>query len=462
MGVVVTSDVEVIDGQQAGGVLVNGVPVIRVRFATVNPALTAVQRAQIIAARLQALVDAGLAPAEVAAGRLNNEAVVQAKGALIITADALHARANNSTPDSLAREWAAQIAAAIAPVPVPAGVRDARLWPFDKLSAWNYPIGRNARYVDFQGPIPRRRPRAGTGIALGGDSNTNYTNVAKETDPTRKLFYGNLRPLTPDGSVPIKIPDGWRTSGGERIVTVVQPDGRWAHSLYGASKDANFDVHAAGAQLWVDLHGSGWGYDQAACHGWPPPPAAGRDPGDGNWCMGETRSAGCSNHAGNIRRGELLARIPHAIAMITGNDIQRPGHVWPAGSDDGDFTGRGNYRFGQLVAIPWDVDVEALPLRLPQSRVVARALQRYGAYSVDSSPGLFDAVVDTEALDELQAWQADGLKWEEDVYETIGAVLRLVENSYDPTTGGKPRGGVKLDGGDGQVDQSLIAPDFAP
>lgn len=230
----------------------------------------------------------------------------------------------------------------------------------------------------------------------------------------------------------------------------------YAQDSYGSSSDGSGNWRAGGALVNVLLKGSGHGFDGFACLGPNRPP-------DPNWCLGQTRSSGIPLFAGAVRPGELTNGVRHALAIIVGQEFLRrsPAHVWPAAADDGSENYMGgsscNYSLGQLVAIPLSVDVDRLPLRLPQSRNVARALQRYGAYSVDVSPGLFDVVVDYRAVSEWWSWLNDP-NWAYDMYEVIGSQLRIVTNAFDPSTGGRPRNGVKLDGGDGALSAPLAPP----
>jgi hypothetical protein len=60
--------------------------------------------------------------------------------------------------------------------------------------------------------------------------------------------------------------------------------------------------------------------------------------------------------------------------------------VWPATEEDAiaPQTYRGTIPMGTLLAIPPAVDVESMILS-PEGRMIARALQRYGAYVVDQA-----------------------------------------------------------------------------
>jgi hypothetical protein len=49
--------------------------------------------------------------------------------------------------------------------------------------------------------------------------------------------------------------------------------------------------------------------------------------------------------------------------------------------------------------------------------------------------------------------------WNSDMTQ-IQNLIQVVTNSFNPTTGGQPRTGYKIDGGDGTVNAALIAPPF--
>ena len=173
--------------------------------------------------------------------------------------------------------------------------------------------------------------------------------------------------------------------------------------------------------------------------------------------------------AGAVRPGELTNGIKHALALIVGaNFLSRApggGWVWPATAADGgwesSYVGQDitNLYMGSLVAIPRTLDINSLGLALPQSVTLARALQQYGAYAVDrGEQGVMDLVFDGRTYSEWVPWWNDPNR-QSDMHK-IGAVCRIVKNSFGPN-GGKPQSGTKLNGGDGTLGVS-VAPSFAP
>ncbi len=104
-------------GGTDGEVVINGDVVLRMRAAAGG--YTPEQRADIIRERLRMLVDAGIEPSGIYAGMMRSFPAVMAGDALIITADADHARMNRSSQAKLAEEWAANIAGALGGAPGP-------------------------------------------------------------------------------------------------------------------------------------------------------------------------------------------------------------------------------------------------------------------------------------------------------------------------------------------------------
>jgi len=93
-----------IDGQPAGEVTVGGQVVMRIRSAMGG--FTSVQRAQMVASRLQGFFQHGLTADSIAPGFMNGEVVVEAKEGLLVTVDQGTAQGNGSSRLELAVAWA--------------------------------------------------------------------------------------------------------------------------------------------------------------------------------------------------------------------------------------------------------------------------------------------------------------------------------------------------------------------
>jgi phosphoribosylformylglycinamidine (FGAM) synthase PurS component len=101
----------------------------------------------------------------------------------------------------------------------------------------------------------------------------------------------------------------------------------------------------------------------------------------------------------------------------------------------------GHIPLGQLVALPPEVDLKSLDLS-PQGYAIARALQDYGTYDVDSG-GAFAIYVEPTAANDLG-------KAEEDL-RRIRPLLRCVTNNRPDFAGG---------GGPNALRRALKAPPF--
>jgi hypothetical protein len=115
---VVAARANTIDGQQVGELTVDGQVAIRVREGAggYSPA----ERAEIAARRLDQAIGEGAGYQDIAVGRVGQEWAVLAKGSLIITADAAHARMNGTTPSNLAQVWRTNLVNALLGKPVQA------------------------------------------------------------------------------------------------------------------------------------------------------------------------------------------------------------------------------------------------------------------------------------------------------------------------------------------------------
>ncbi len=98
-------------GGEGGEVSINGNVVLRLRVGAGG--FTAEERALIIRQRLSDAVAAGVEPGQVHAGTVRGQPAVLAGDAIIITADAEHAKLNSTTAAELAQAWAVNVAGAL-------------------------------------------------------------------------------------------------------------------------------------------------------------------------------------------------------------------------------------------------------------------------------------------------------------------------------------------------------------
>jgi hypothetical protein len=203
------------------------------------------------------------------------------------------------------------------------------------------------------------------------------------------------------------MPDGARAAAGaDAHLHILSPDGHTAHEFF----DFQRTDDGATAEYYVvsDLTGSGV-------------------------LDGGTRAYGGSALGGLIRTWELeKGEIRHALALALGGQQLRRGPVWPADSEDDNSleTYSGQIPMGALLAIPETVSVEAMQLS-PDGLVVARALQRYGAYVVDQARDMTFYAEPSAAMDRIERIRED--------LPRIRRELRIVANNGPDRVGGGGR-----------------------
>jgi hypothetical protein len=245
--------------------------------------------------------------------------------------------------------------------PVPAGeveFRDPAYWPFSAESPWNTPLGSNAVYVDIESKIFWDTCNQGSWRAGTTQDTDNPVFLAKATDPVRSLYRkmgGGKRNLVaemplPEQAEPAKTADRHLHLIDPRHEFVVEI--LWADRLpEGGFEGGAFKTDLRGTGVYRDYHSS--------------------------------RAYGSSGFAGLIRKGELEHGIRHAIALsVVQCNGARP--VWPANNSDGNQKD-GNLFMGSLLAIPPQVDLTTIAKPGTQLYEVARALQDYGGYVVDTT-----------------------------------------------------------------------------
>ena len=331
--------------------------------------------------------------------------------------------------------------------------RDPGLWPFAVTSPWNYPLGSNARYALITSGLTTRGFTRG---AINHDVFTVPAWVASASDPSTRIV---LRHVSPNPTYfrqiakaaivrsdhGISPPFG---SGSDMHFTTIDPNHLHSTELYSTGWDGTgyFTNGWGNAHIDVDLKGPGIGFGSTAIV-----------------------AMGSSGLGGLIRPGELANGIPHALAFATGprmwnrNASGGQGFVWPASTVDGDYNtyygNTGNLFFGGLVAIPARVTLNGLGLQTPHGRVLAAALQKYGAYGRDSaSPDTGPEII--FFMDYVAGLNGEfpGHPAFLSDLDLIARQLEVVTNSFNPTNGEAPRTGVKLDGGDGRLLAPLAPP----
>jgi hypothetical protein len=273
--------------------------------------------------------------------------------------------------------------------------RDAAAWPFAASSPWNLPIGSSAQFSAPGDPRTQSLLASRAGINAAIWSNPVY--VASWGDPIRFLGSGA-------NAVAIHVPDSATPAGppgGDNQLDIVDPTHHVVDESWRTSRVFAFNL-ASGFHVRVDLRGDG--------------------------LTGAT-AAGMSATGGLIRTWELQSHdIRHALAVAVPASSMALGPVWPAQSQDAWAPGRyvGALHMGSLVAIPPSVNVAALGLSA-EGLAIARALQNYGAYVVNTA-GQTSLIAEPSAEGIVRAARAD--------MGAIQAQLRVVTNNGPASVGG--------------------------
>jgi hypothetical protein len=231
--------------------------------------------------------------------------------------------------------------------------------PFTDASAWNTPIPSS--------PVLDARSRA---IAeyLGGQAaiaNLEEYGVpvfdADESTPRHRVACTRWRGCDlEDVLVPIPA-DATPAPGGDGAMVVIDWSTRNAYEFYGAERHPDGSWTAGwGGVISVDSDG----YKADSPH--------------------LPTGAGVSRLAGVVRAFEVAqGEINHALVFSTDNACAR-GYRYPAAKTDGLSTRSNCIPEGSRIQLDPSIDVERLPDATPAEKMVARALQTYGAYAVDN------------------------------------------------------------------------------
>lgn len=168
---------ETVDGREIASVVVNGVPVMRMRakYGRWSP----YERAQAVAERLRPLGAQGVRVDEIRAARVRGQYVVQARGVDLVTVMPFDAQLVNSTRADLAGLWAANLRTAlgrrtVAPAgsTVVEGSGPYSAWPSTPSANWAAPERYDDRWVPIVSVL--------SGLKLG---------IARVNGPVSKLKY---------------------------------------------------------------------------------------------------------------------------------------------------------------------------------------------------------------------------------------------------------------------------------
>lgn len=317
--------------------------------------------------------------------------------------------------------------------------RDPYKWPFASNSIWNMPIHNNAVYTTVNIPAP-------TGYGVTADEDII---ILKPTAPTTAIntntagWSGADRcPATGANLMNVPIPGNfiyssstWLGNTPNAGVAVLMPDG----------------VTIKNTQPFARCTANGAASSQ---YNYP----------DNNLntdgIQGAHGGSGMSVIGGSIRLGELMpgSVIRHVLKMNIDKhflfyNAATEGYRWPALKADGyaptGYTGTNiALRMGSLLAIDKTIDVNALGLTTEPAKIIARALQNYGAYIVDDPN--WDVIAfgvehspDGKVVTEFQnqygySFESPvGTAWSTDI-ATILQNLKVVDNNTETNLGGGP------------------------
>src|SRR5881409_3252017 len=285
------------------------------------------------------------------------------------------------TSTSLTHTTSISVAVTTTPPPGggPPGGRDPLLWPFSRDSIWNLPVGASAVYVPANIQVATQRGMTTDPDVIILTPNATMTAVYYNSDG----WSGGSR-CSPQGNVLFNapIPDTFVVPGAgptnpdgttpNYATAILMPDG---HTLTQGQPFARCTAGGPATMWWSvtnDLYGTGI------------------DGGHGG--------SGLSSLGGTIRLGELVpGGVIHHVMKINLYGLNNyfydgttHGYRWPASQADGCASScyggtTPALRMGSLLAIPGSVNIDSLGLETEPAKILARALQDYGAYTVDDT-----------------------------------------------------------------------------
>jgi hypothetical protein len=234
----------------------------------------------------------------------------------------------------------------------PGGGTPAR--PYSVASPWNTRIAKNAAIDPDSAAIVAKvlnAPDLLVNLDLISFGQPFFTATAS----TPRVVLGGRNPI---GAIPID--PSWVPNGGaDAKMNVIDPTTHAIYELQGYDRKAR-------TVYWAVRHD----YRTSLADGYPADGLAG------------PTGSGMSQAAGVIRAADLEAgSIDHALSFISSEPVS--GFRYPASHSDG--TGRGTgIQEGMRVQLDPSVDVDAIKGMTPGERMIARALQRYGAFCTDT------------------------------------------------------------------------------
>jgi len=333
---------------------------------------------------------------------------------------------------------------------VPVAKRDPWLWPFERHSIWNMPIGSGATYKHAQ-------------FEASGHVGVDIQHILKldASDPLRRAFqtstFGAGRcSATVPHDIWLPIPDDWIVADA-------------ANSPYGDTPNSNFafllpesDTVFEGSVISRCVAGGPFYLPEFMK--WPQNRSYQSIRGDGLQGGGQGAS-GMSALGGTIRLGELIDDNPirHAIKINPWAEKychysdSVPGYKWPAASADSyasiiyNPNADPDIVMGSLFAIPPSVSQESLNLETVAGKKLFFTLQNYGAYfTEDAAWDTWDLIVQRgveQEFEDVYGFSMSSSTWHSELNKLM-QTLHVVTNNTAESIGG------------GATPLQPLAPDF--
>jgi len=286
--------------------------------------------------------------------------------------------------------------------------RDAGIWPFDSRSPWNMPLAKTAQFSSESDACTKDITDAKLYMALNSTEWSIPVYEAKASDPKVSIYYDPNYKYKSGLITSIHVPQDARPDiQGDGHLAIIDPTKKYVYEMWKARREGTDKVYTYG-YVQTDLYGLGVE-------------------------EGGVRAYGGSAIGGLIRKGELKNGIPHALAFAIPQTHQKCcSAVWPATTIDSVQNYKGNVPMGQLIALPESVNIDSLGLS-SQGLKMAEALQKYGAYDVDSAGGFAFYIDPAAALEEGISAKGNDLSAD---LKKIQPYLRCITNNTKQNVGG--------------------------
>jgi hypothetical protein len=231
--------------------------------------------------------------------------------------------------------------------------------PFSASSSWNTPVSSNATYTALKWPSS-----TGYNYTVSWDTYSPAVYVASSSDPVIQVSYPAGWGY-PAGTVSIHIPaSAIAAAGSDGEMVVIDGDVAYSFWQFTRTGSSTASVGSFGSENVVT--GDGWGTKS-------PFLAAG------------TTAVGSSLLGGLLVKAETAdGSIDHALQLVVDSKLVKSGFIGNAIAGDGS-SASGIVQEGQLLAISPDTPMPSGLSQLGQE--VFAALQKYGAYVVDTGGG---------------------------------------------------------------------------